>query len=182
GGRMSNGLQEPGVEPYELAIFDECHKLSADRQPDFTIRKTDRYKLAEALAGVPGTDDRWSLEWSCHHLLLLSATPHMGKDFPYYALWRLLEPEALATLDAFHAYPADARQRHFLRRTKEEMVYFNGTRIYPTRKSDTLSYELTQGALSEQALYDQTTGYIQTYYNRARILNRSAARLAMSVF
>ncbi len=182
GERMFKRLQETGVEPYDLVIFDECHKLAADRQPDFTIRKTDRYKLAEALAGVPGDDDRWSLIWSCHHVLLLSATPHMGKDFPFYALWRLLEPEALPTLDAFHAYPADARCRHFIRRTKEEMVRFDGTRIYPRRLSDTLSYDLTLGPISEQTLYDETTDYIQTFYNRARILNRSAARLAMSVF
>jgi superfamily II DNA or RNA helicase len=182
GERMFKRLQEPAVEPYDLALFDECHKLAADRQPDFTIRKTDRYRLAEALAGVPGTDDRWSLPWHCHHLLLLSATPHMGKDFPYYALWRLVEPEALPTLDAFHAYPADARQHHFLRRTKEEMVAFDGRRIYPRRISDTLSFELTQGPASEQTLYDETTSYIQAFYNRARILNRSAARLAMSVF
>src|SRR4029077_1160560 len=101
GERMFMRLQEPGVEPYDLAIFDECHKLAADRQPDFTIRKTDRYKLAEALAGVPTDDGRWSLGWSCHHVLLLSATPHMGKDFPYYALWRLLEPAALSTVGAF---------------------------------------------------------------------------------
>ncbi len=182
GERMFGRLQEAGVESYDLAIFDEGHKLAADRQPDFTIRKTDRYKLAEALAGVPGGEDRWSLGWSCNHLLLLTATPHMGKDFPYYALWRLLEPDALATVDAFNAYPDDARRRHFIRRTKEEMVYFDGRRIYPRRVSDTLSYDLTQGPVSEQALYDQTTDYIQTFYNRARILNRSAARLAMSVF
>src|SRR5262249_48049671 len=94
----------------------------------------------------------------------------------------LLEPDALATVDAFNAYPADARRRHFLRRTKEEMVYFDGRRIYPRRVSDTLSYDLTQGPVSEQALYDQTTSYIQAFYNHARILNRSAARLAMSVF
>jgi superfamily II DNA or RNA helicase len=182
GERMFRRLQEPAVEPYDLVVFDECHKLAADRQPDFTIRKTDRYHLAEALAGVPGSDDRWFLNWSCHHLLLLSATPHMGKDFPYYCLWRLLEPEVLATLDAFHGYPDDARRRHFLRRTKEEMVYFTGQRIYPRRVSDTHSFDLTQGPVSEQALYDETTGYIQAFYNRARILNRSAARLAMSVF
>lgn len=182
GERMFRRLQEPGVEPYDLVIFDECHKLAADRQPDFTIRKTDRYRLAEALAGVPTDDDRWSLGWGCHHLLLLSATPHMGKDFPYYALWRLLEPEALASVDAFNAYPADARRRHFIRRTKEEMVRFDGSRIYPRRLSDTLSYDLTQGPISEQTLYDETTDYIQTFYNRARILNRSAARLAMSIF
>jgi superfamily II DNA or RNA helicase len=175
-------LQELGVEPYDLAIFDEAHKLAADRQPDFTIRKTDRYRVAEALAGIPVGDPRWSLGWSCNHLLLMTATPHMGKDFPYYALWRLLEPDVLATVDAFNAYPVDARRRHFLRRTKEEMVSFEGKRLYPDRVSDTLSYDLSQGDVSEQALYDRTTAYIETYYNRARILNRSAARLAMSVF
>ena len=182
GDRMFARLQEPATEPYDLVIFDECHKLAADRQPDFTIRRTDRYRLAEALAGVPTDVERWALSWSCHHVLLMSATPHMGKDFPYYALWRLLEPEALATVDAFNSFPPDARQKHFLRRTKEEMVKFNGKRIYPKRISDTLSYELTQGPISEQTLYDETTSYIQAFYNRARILNRSAARLAMSVF
>src|SRR4051812_7405763 len=175
-------LQEPAVEPYDLCIFDEAHKLGADRQPDFTIRKTDRYRVAEALAGIQLGDPRWSLDWSCSHLLLMTATPHMGKDFPYYALWRLLEPDVLATVDAFNAYPADARRRHFLRRTKEEMVNFEGRRIYPGRVSDTLSYDLSQGEVGEQALYDKTTAYIETYYNRARFLNRSAARLAMSVF
>ncbi len=175
-------LQEPAVEPYDLCIFDECHKLGADRQPDFTIRKTDRYRVAEALAGVLVGDPRWALDWAAAHLLLLTATPHMGKDFPYYALWRLLEPEVLSTVDAFNAYPADARRRHFIRRTKEEMVSFEGKRIYPSRVSDTLSYDLSQGEISEQALYDKTTEYIDHYYNRARILNRSAARLAMSVF
>ena len=114
--------------------------------------------------------------------MLLTATPHMGKDFPYYCLWRLLQPEALPTLDAFNAFPAEARNRHFARRTKEEMVYLDGSPLYPIRLSDTLSYDLTQGDISEQALYDRTTDYMRTYYNRARILNRSAARLAMSVF
>ena len=178
-------LQEPETRPYDLVIFDEAHKLSADREPDFRIRKTGRYRLAEALAGCPiepAKSRRWQLNWSVRHLVLLTATPHMGKDFPYYCLWRLLEPEALSTLDAFHAYPADARSTHFIRRTKEEMVSFEGKPIYPTRISDTLSYELTQGLISEQELYDQATAYIEYYYNRARVLNRSAARLAMSIF
>ena len=180
--RMFSRLQDADVPPYDLVIFDESHKLSADRQPDFTVRKTDRYKLAEALAGVRTDDDKWQLSWSARHLLLLTATPHMGKDYPYYCLWRLLEPELLSTFDAFGAYPAEARKRHFIRRTKEEMVRFDGSPIYPKRVSDTLSYDLTQGTISEQRLYDETTAYIETYYNRARILNRSAARLAMSIF
>src|SRR5207237_1452092 len=76
----------------------------------------------------------------------------------------------------------DARHRHFIRRTKEELVYFDGKPIYPPRYSDTLSYDLSVGEVSEQCLYDETTSYIQTYYNRAEVLNRSAARLAMIVF
>src|SRR5256886_7676489 len=182
GDSMFSRLQEAEVIPYDLVIFDEAHKLAADREADFRVRKTDRYRLAETLAGIPNEDPRWELSWSCHHLLLLTATPHMGKDFPYYCLWKLLEPDALSTIDAFNAYPMDARRRHFLRRTKEELVYFDGKPIYPPRYSDTLSYDLNTGDVSEQSLYDETTSYIQTYYNRAEVLNRSAARLAMSVF
>ena len=95
-----------------------------------------RYRLAESLAGIPSDDPRWQLSWSAHHLLLLTATPHMGKDYPYYCLWRLLEPEALSTFEAFAAYPPDARARHFVRRTKEELVRLDGTPLYPTRLSD----------------------------------------------
>ena len=180
--RAFSRLQDQSVTPYDLVIFDEAHKLSANADPDGRVRKTDRYCLGEALAGAGDPEPRWRLEWHCRHLLLLTATPHMGKDFPYYCLWRLLEPESLPTKTAFDAYPMDARQRHFIRRTKEEMVRFDGSRLYPTRVSDTLGYELSQGEISEQTLYDRTTDYISTYYNQARILNRSAARLAMSVF
>ena len=106
----------------------------------------------------------------------------MGKDHPYYFLWRLLDPDSLSTYDAFERFPPEARRRHFIRRTKEEMVRFDGTPLYPQRNCDTLSYELGQELDGEQELYDETTGYIQDYYNRAQYLNRSAVRLAMSVF
>ena len=182
GERMFGHLRDAATEPYDLVVFDEAHKLSADRQPDFRVRKTERYRLAEALAGAGPDSARWELPWSVQHLLLLTATPHMGKDFPYYFLWRLLLPEALSTYEAFEKFPTDSRKRHFIRRTKEELVHFDGSPLYPERRCDTLSYELTQGTGSEQDLYDDTTDYIRSHYNRARVLNRSAARLAMSVF
>lgn len=181
GARMFSRLREPGVLPYDLIIFDEAHKLSVDRGNDLRIRKTERYKLAEALCGVADVQEGWRLPWAAHHVLLLTATPHQGKDYPYYGLWRLLEPEVLTTLDAFSEYPADRRQAHFIRRTKEEMVHLNGKPLYPRRISDTLGYDLTQGPISEQTLYDETTDYMRYVYNRAKMLNRSAARLAMSV-
>ena len=182
GERVFGRLREEDTKPYDLVIFDEAHKLSAQRSKDFRVTKTDRYQLGEALAGIRGIKKRWNLPWSIRHLLLLTATPHMGKEYPYYALWRLLEPNALSTLEAFEVYPKEARNNHFIRRTKEEMVKLDGSPLYPVRKTDTLSYSLSQGDLSEQRLYEETTDYLKYVYNRAKLLNRTAAQLALTVF
>lgn len=181
GERVFARLREEKVEPYDLVVFDEAHKLSVDRGNDLRVRRTDRYRLAESLAGIRGLDPAWRLPWMPHHLLLLTATPHQGKDYPYYGLWRLLEPDVLSTPEAFDHYPPAQRQAHFIRRTKEEMVHLSGKPLYPKRISDTLGYDLTQGPISEQTLYDETTDYMRHVYNKAKLLNRSAARLAMSV-
>ena len=182
GDRLFGYLKDVATEPYDLVVFDEAHKLSASRGADFRVRKTDRYRLAETIAGAGADNGFWQLHWSARHLLLLTATPHMGKDSPYYFLWRLLLPDILSTHDAFDEFPSESREKHFIRRTKEEMVNFDGSPLYPQRNCDTLSYELSQGRDSEQELYDEITDYITHYYNKARLLNRSAARLAMSVF
>jgi len=106
----------------------------------------------------------------------------MGKNYPYYALWRLLEPEVLSTPEALDLFPTEQRHHYFIRRTKEEMVRLDGKPLYPKRISDTLGYGLSQGEISEQRLYDETTEYLRHVYNQAKMLNQSAARLAMSVF
>lgn len=175
-------LAETGVLPYDLVVFDEAHKLSARQDADLTVRRSARYELAEALAGVPNRKSEWKLGWSARHLLLLTATPHMGKDYPFFALWKLLDPQTFSTLGAFQAMPRASRERFFIRRTKEEMVTFDGKPLYPKRTTDTFSYDLTQGKVSEQALYDETTKYLRFIYNRAKLLNKSAAQLALGVF
>jgi hypothetical protein len=115
------------------------------------------------------------------YLMLMTATPHMGKDDPYYLLWRLLEPELLSTPEAFDRMGAAQKRCHLLRRMKEEMVGFDGQPILPPRDSKTVEYPLKQGPGQEQDLYDQVTEYCQTHYDRARLRNRSAAGLAMSI-
>ncbi len=180
--RLFDALRNPRVVPYDLVVFDEAHKLSANRDPDGAFRATDRYRLAEAVAGVRELPDDWRLPWAAHHLLLLTATPHMGKEYPYYCLWRLLEPELFSTETAFARFPRESRDRYFIRRVKEEMVDLRGQPLYPERRCDTVSYDLSQGDISEQALYDRTTTYIRHYYNQARLLNRQAARFAMTIF
>jgi len=179
--RAFGRLAEPETTPYDLVVFDEAHKLAASRNADGTHDTTDRYKLAELLAGAePLQESRppRRLSWRVHHFLLLTATPHMGKDYPYYALWRLLEPSVFRTVDAFNAFHSEARQAHFLRRTKEEMVSLDGSPLYPKRVSQTAGYDLTP---MEWELYEQLTDYVRFHYNRAKTLNRSAARLAMSI-
>lgn len=182
GERAFSKLSEEGVVPYDLVVFDEAHKLSCRQDADLTVRRSARYELAEALAGVSNPRSKRHLNWNARHLLLLTATPHMGKEYPYFALWRLLDPQTFSTLEAFTTIPKESRERYFVRRTKEEMITFDGKPLYPKRSTDTFSYELTQGEVSEQALYDQTTDYLRFVYNLAKHLKNNAAQLALGVF
>ena len=181
GERMFEALCDSNVPPYDLAVFDEAHKLSATVESG-RIYKTRRYEIAEALAGCAAPTGHFGgLGWAVRHLLLLTATPHMGRDSPYHFLWRLLDPQVFATGEAFRRFPRPARERHFIRRTKEEMVGLDGRPLYPNRECGTFSYDLSPGPDGEQALYDATTAYILHAYGRA-LDNRPAVRLAMSVF
>ena len=189
--RVFTALCDTTVAPYDLVVFDEAHKLSAWRTEHRVVKRL-RYRLAEALAGVtesrggsdwnPSEESRFAgLTWSAKHLLLLTATPHMGKESPYHHLWRLLDHHAFGVAEALLRSPAEARQRHFIRRTKEEMVDLAGNPLYRQRECRTFSFDLTGGEVGEQALYFHTTAYLREHYNRA-LRNRPAAQLAMSVF
>ena len=189
--RVFKALRNPAVAPFDLVVFDEAHKLSASRT-EHRVTRTQRYELAEALAGVTtnhvdphsgGSDDvRFAgLTWAARHVLLLTATPHMGKESPWHHLWRLLDHHAFGAAEALRRFPAEARQRHFVRRTKEEMVDLAGNPLYRQRTCRTYSFDLTGGEDGEEALYLHTTAWLHEHYNRAH-RNRSAAQLAMSVF
>ncbi len=147
--------------------------VSADHTaPANRTASTNRTASADRFAG---------LGWSARHLLLLTATPHMGRDSPWHHLWRLLDPRIFSTGEALRRFPQPERVRHFIRRTKEEMVGLDGRPLYRQRACDTFSYALSPGPEGEQALYDLTTAYLRRVYNRA-LDNRPAVRLAMSVF
>ena len=165
--RMQNYLFE--AQPYDLVVFDEAHKLSARYEPDGTVDKSKRYELAEQIAAQE------------KNLLLLTATPHMGKDDAYYFLWRLLLPEHLAAQKAFGRLAEKEKSKHLLRRMKEEMITFDEKPIYPPRRSQTIAYPLKQGEVSEQSLYDAVTAYCEKYFDLAGQYNRSAAKMAMMV-
>ena len=165
--RMQQYLFE--APSYDLVVFDEAHKLSARREWDGTVTKSKRYQLAERIAADGKS------------LLLLTATPHMGKDDAYYFLWRLLLPDHLAAQKAFDQLVEGEKSKHLLRRMKEEMITFDEKLIYPPRLSRTIAYPLKRGEISEQSLYDGVTEYCEKYFDLAGQYNRTAAKMAMMV-
>ena len=178
GERSFDRMRDATTPPYDLVVFDEAHKLSAITR-SFHTEKRDRYKLAEGLFGCGQEEGRFSgLQWMARHRLLLTATPHMGNDSAYFNLWRLLDPDLFSTGEAYRRFPQDARGRHFVRRTKEEMLDLEGKPLFRERSCDSFSYSLSP---DEQALYDATTTYLRHSYGRA-LQNRGAARLALGVF
>ena len=180
GEKMFDVLRRAG-RGYDLVVFDEAHKLSVHERSN-RIDRTRRYELAEALAVQAGPEGRFGgLGWTARHLLLLTATPHMGKSLPYAWLWRLLDADAFGAVEAVRRASRSTRDRHFLRRTKEEMVGLDGGPLYPPRKCDTFSYQLSGGEEGEQNLYERTTRYLDEFYDRA-LDNQPAVELAKTVF
>jgi transcriptional regulator with XRE-family HTH domain len=150
---------------FDLIVFDEAHKLSWS-DPNRSDSKTLRYQLAEAASQ------------NVRNLLLLTATPHMGKDFPYFALWRLLDHAVFSTPEAVLSLPEERRNRHFIRRLKEEMVSYDGQPIYKPRLAQTIPVTLTA---EEKQFYDATTAYLKWSYENNNALNRNAAAMVVAV-
>ena len=158
-------LTSPTLPRFDLAVFDEAHKLSWG-DPNRPDSKTRRYRLAESL-GLRAT-----------HLLLLTATPHMGKRFPFFALWRLLDPNIFSTQDAFDAVLPEKRSKYFIRRLKEEMVDYQGQPIYKPRLCQTIAFRLSS---AEHRFYDAATDYLKWSYENNRTTNKNAAAMVVAV-
>jgi transcriptional regulator with XRE-family HTH domain len=162
---MREFFQSENAPHFDLAVFDEAHKLSWG-DPYRSDTKTNRYQLGEIISK------------KATHLLLLTATPHMGKPFPYFALWRLLDPNVFSTPSALDAVPQEKRRRFFIRRLKEEMIDYDGKPIYKPRLCQTNSFPLTA---AERAFYDASTEYLKWSYERSTSKDRSAAAMVVAV-
>jgi SNF2 family DNA or RNA helicase len=152
------------VAQFDLAVFDEAHKLSWSDVKRLDT-KTRRYRLAERLA-------------KSTHLLLLTATPHMGKQDPYFALWRLLDGNVFSTKDALGQMGQEKRRKFFIRRLKEEMVDYQSQPIYKPRLCQTVKFDLSP---QERAFYDQSSDYLRWSFENNRSLNKNAAAMVVAV-
>ncbi len=141
---------------WDLVVFDEAHKLAAHY---FGVKQktTARFRFAERLGA------------RTRHLLLMSATPHNGKDEDFQLFLSLLDSDRFygkfrGTGDSAHKVDASDLMR---RMVKEEMLRFDGTHLFPERKAYTANYKLSD---IESALYEAVTSYVKTEMGKADAL------------
>jgi len=135
---------------WDLAVFDEAHKLAAHYFGS-KLEKTARFRFAEKLGATT------------RHLLLMTATPHSGKEEDYQLFLSLLDSDRFygKFRDGVHKVDASDLMR---RMVKEELVRFDGTPLFPERKAYTVNYTLSS---LEAALYESVTRYVQTEMGKA---------------
>ena len=157
--RNDNLLAKLSVSEWDLVIVDEAHKMSAHlygREVD----KTRRFQLGERLGDLT------------RGLLLLTATPHNGKNEDFLLFMSLLDPERFAGRLRNNA-PLPDTTDVMRRYVKEGLLKFDGTRLFPERRAETLNYVLSE---SESRLYDEVTEYVRTGMNRAEALMQGGDR------
>lgn len=145
-------LQAPEAG-WDLVVFDEAHKLSATFFGG-EVKYTKRYHLARLLGGLT------------RHLLLMTATPHNGKEEDFQLFLALLDSDRFEGRfrDGVHQVDVADLMR---RMVKESLVKFDGTPLFPERVAHTVTYELTP---AEQQLYSEVTTYVREEFNRAEAL------------
>lgn len=136
---------------WDLIIADEAHRMSASYFGN-EVKRTKRYQLGEKLGQI------------CRHLLLMSATPHNGKDADFQLFMALLDGDRFEGRfrDGVHYADTDDMMR---RLTKEELLKFDGTPLFPERRAYTVHYELSD---EEVALYAAVTEYVRDEMNRVQ--------------
>jgi len=135
---------------WDLAVFDEAHKLAAHYFGS-KLEKTARFRFAEKLGSTT------------RHLLLMTATPHSGKEEDFQLFLSLLDSDRFygKFRDGVHKVDASDLMR---RMVKEELLRFDGTPLFPERKAYTVNYALSK---LEAALYESVTRYVQTEMGKA---------------
>ena len=139
---------------WDLVVFDEAHKLSAHFGAQ-KVDRTKRFMLAEKL----GAHTR--------HLLLMTATPHNGKEEDFQLFLSLLDADRFygKFRDGVHKVDSSDLMR---RMVKEELVRFDGTPLFPERRAYTVNYQLSD---LEDALYERVTTYVKEEMGKAETLD-----------
>ena len=142
------------VTDWDLIVCDEAHKMSATVWGG-EARYTKRFLLGKLLSSIT------------RHFLLLTATPHNGKEEDFQLFMSLIDPDRFEGVVRSGNQAVDVSD--VMRRiVKEELLKFDGTPLFPDRFAYTVNYDLSP---IESELYIAVTDYVQQEFNRADKLN-----------
>ena len=135
---------------WDLIVCDEAHKLAATYFGN-EVKYTKRYHLGQLLSGLT------------RHFLLLTATPHNGKEVDFQLFMALLDADRFEGKYRPEVHAADTAD--LMRRlVKEQLLTFDGTPLFPERIASTVTYTLSA---PEAALYEAVTDYVRDQFNLA---------------
>ena len=121
-----------GADPWDLVIFDEAHRLSR-RQWGRKFDASDRFQLAAALRRR--TDS----------MLLLSATPHQGKQDSFQAILELIRPELQDEIERLASNPEILREM-VIRNRKADVTDAEGNFIFKGKRTYAIEVETEREA------------------------------------
>ena len=139
---------------WDLVVVDEAHRMSAHFFGN-EVKETKRYQLGRVLAHV------------ARHFLLMTATPHAGKEEDYQLFLALLDPDRFEGRRR-NGGPVDASDL-MRRMIKERLLRFDGRPLFPERRAYTVPYPLSE---LESELYAAVTTYVTEEMNRADALSK----------
>jgi superfamily II DNA or RNA helicase len=104
---------------WDFVVVDEAHKMSATFFGG-EIKYTKRYRLGQLLSSL------------ARHYLLMTATPHNGKEEDFQLFMALLDGDRFEGRfrDGVHAVDVTDLMR---RMVKEDLLKFDGTPLFPER-------------------------------------------------
>ena len=139
--------------PWDLVVCDEAHKMSATFFGG-EVKYTKRYRLGQLLSTLT------------RHFLLMTATPHNGKEEDFQLFMALLDGDRFEGKfrDGVHASDVSDLMR---RMVKENLLKFDATPLFPERVAYTVPYKLSE---PEAKLYKAVTDYVRQEFNRADAL------------
>ena len=138
---------------WDLVVCDEAHKMSASVFGG-EIKYTKRYRLGQLLSTLT------------RHFLLLTATPHNGKEEDFQLFMALLDGDRFEGRFRDGVHTADVSDL-MRRMVKEGLLKFDATPLFPERIAYTIPYKLSD---AEAQLYKEVTAYVREEFNRAEAL------------